>query len=80
MRAGGNVTVSWTLEKALDTGDAAVGAPVLRELYARMASKAPADDLDAVFRSLGVRGSKDGVSYDDTAPLASIRRGITTGK
>jgi hypothetical protein len=80
VRAGGNVTVSWSLEKALDTGDTAVGAPVLRELYARMASKAPADDLDAVFRSLGVRGSKDAVSYDDTAPLSSIRRGITTGK
>lgn len=80
VRAGGNVTVTWSLDKALDTGDAAIGMPVLRDLYARMAAKAPADDLDAVFRSLGVRGEKSGVSYDDAAPLASIRRGITTGK
>jgi predicted metalloprotease with PDZ domain len=80
VRAGGNVTVSWTLEKALETGDRAVGLPVLSELYARMAKKAPSDDLDAVFRSLGVRGSKSAVSYDDHAPLASIRRGISTGK
>ena len=80
VRAGGNVTVTWTLEKALDTGDAAIGTPVLRDLYARMATRAPTDDLDAVFRSLGVRGSKSGVSYDDAAPLAAIRRGITTGK
>jgi hypothetical protein len=72
--------VTWSLAKALDTGDAAIGMPVLRDLYARMAAKAPADDLDAVFRSLGVRGDKAGVSYDDSAPLASIRRGITTGK
>lgn len=80
VRAGGNVTVSWTLAKALETGDRAVGLPVLTELYARMATKAPSDDLDAVFRSLGVRGSKSAVTYDDSAPLASVRRSITTGK
>ena len=45
-----------------------------------MATKPPAEDLDAVFRSLGVRASKDGISYDDSAPLSSIRRGITRGQ
>jgi hypothetical protein len=80
VRAGGNVTVSWSLERTFDTGDAAIGAPILRDFYARMASKAPTDDLGAVFRSLGVRATQSGVSYDDGAPLASIRRGITNGK
>jgi hypothetical protein len=80
VRAGGNVTVSWSLEKALETGDAAVGVPVLRELHARMATRAPNEDLDATFRALGVRAAQSGISYDDSAPLASVRRGITTGK
>lgn len=80
VRAGGNVTASWSLERALETGDRAVGLPVLVQLYARMAGRAPSDDLDAVFRSLGVRASPSGVAYDDAAPLASIRRGITTGR
>jgi hypothetical protein len=73
------VTVSWSLEKALEAGDRAIGLPVLQELYARMATRPPTDDLDAVFRSLGIRAAPSGVSYDDSAPLASIRRGITTG-
>ena len=76
VRAGGNVTVSWTLEKALDTGDAAIGVPVLRELYATMASKAPTRrSRRRLPLPRRVRGSKDGVTYDDTAPLASVRRG-----
>lgn len=80
VRAGGNVTTSWSLDRAFDVGDRAVGAPVLRELYGRMAAQAPKEDLDAVFARLGVKVSDAGVSYDETAPLASIRRGISSGK
>ena len=86
VRAGGNVTVSWDLERALEAGDKAVGVPVLREQYAKMRASAPDEDLAAVFAKLGVRstGGKDAsdatISYDEAAPLAAIRRGITTGK
>ncbi|HWZ85616.1 MAG TPA: hypothetical protein VN032_05400 [Thermoanaerobaculia bacterium] len=85
VRAGGNVTQSWELERALDVGDKAVGVPVLRELYARMRASAPDEDLGALFAKLGVHatGGKDAtdavISYDDAAPLAAIRRGITVG-
>lgn len=80
VRAGGNVTVDWPLERALDAGDAAVGVPALRELYGRMRAAAPTEDLEAVFTKLGVHASSSGLTYDDKAPLAAIRRGITTGK
>lgn len=86
VRAGGNVTVSWDLERALDAGDEAVGVPILRELYGRMRASAPDEELGALFAKLGVRatGGKDAadatITYDDAAPLAAIRRGITTGK
>jgi len=77
VRAGGNVTVSWPIEKALAAGDRATGVPVLAELSARMRRAAPDADLDGLFRQLGVRVADDRVRFDDSAPLAAIRRGIS---
>ena len=34
-------------------------------------------DLDALWKRLGVVRSKDGVSFDDRAPQAALRRAIT---
>jgi hypothetical protein len=79
VRAGGNVTVSWSLGRAFEVGDRAVGEPVLRDLYVRMAHTPPREDLPALFARLGVKATESGVTFDDAAPLASIRNGITTG-
>jgi hypothetical protein len=77
--AGGNVESRWPIERFLDAGDRAVGAPVLRETYDRMkASPAPVD-LDDLWRRLGVRGAADRVELDDSAPLAGTRRAIVAG-
>jgi hypothetical protein len=52
---------------------------VLEELRAKL-SKAPVEvDLPGLFKRLGVSGGRDGVFYDDAAPLAAIRKGITMG-
>jgi hypothetical protein len=80
VRAGGNVTASWSIDRVLEVGDAATGVPVLRELYARMGRRRPEEDLPALFRELGVAEAGDALVYDGAAPLASIRRGITTGR
>jgi hypothetical protein len=80
LKAGGNVTVDWDLDRALEAGDKAVEVSVLKELSARMARQAPQDDLGMLFQSLGVRATASSVTYDDKAPLAAIRQGITTGK
>jgi hypothetical protein len=79
LRAGGNVTVSWPLEKALAEGDRASGVPVLAELYATMRHGPVRVDLADDWKNLGVSSAGGRIVYDDAASLAAIRRGITTG-
>jgi hypothetical protein len=79
VHAGGNVNVSWPLASALSEGDKAVGVPVLSELYAKMGSKAYSVDVRSLLSRLGVSGGRSHVTYDDGAPLAAIRKGISTG-
>lgn len=70
---GGNISVSWPVERILDVGDRATGVPVLRELYDRMAPRAERVDLEGLWRRLGVARRGESVVFDDTAPLASLR-------
>ena len=51
--------------------------PVLTDLYAKMGHEPYAPDLDALWRDLGVSMQGGRVSFDDSAPLAPIRRAIT---
>jgi hypothetical protein len=75
--SGGNDAVRWDLERALEAGDRATGTHVLRDLHARM-GPAPVDvDLRAIWRQLGVQMRGRKIAYDETAPLASVRRTIT---
>jgi hypothetical protein len=79
VKAGGDVRVEWPLQKALKTGDDAVGVPVLEELHTKLVNAPVEVDLPALFKRLGVSATRDSVAYDDSAPLAAIRRGITMG-
>jgi len=45
VRAGGNVTVSWPIERAFEAGDRATGVPVLPELSATMGKGGTRIDL-----------------------------------
>lgn len=75
--AGGNIGNDWTVEKILATGDAGTGIHVLRDLY-RQVSAAPVDvDLADLWRQLGVSPGANDVNFDDSAPLAAVRRAIT---
>ena len=76
VRSGGNIAVSWPVDKVLDVGDAATGVPVLRETYARMGKQPGAVDLPRLWSKLGVRLERGVIIYDDAAPLASIRRAM----
>ncbi len=76
---GGNISVRWTLDEALAAGDRATGLPVLVPLHKKMGSAPMEVDLDAAFRRLGVRVEGGHVRFDDSAPLANLRRSITTG-
>lgn len=75
--AGGNIGRDWPVEKVLATGDAGTGTRVLQELYGQMKA-APVDvDLADLWRQLGVSMNGGSVSFDESAPLAEIRRAIT---
>ncbi|HEX3696679.1 MAG TPA: hypothetical protein VH374_14965 [Polyangia bacterium] len=78
LAAGGNTHVAWPVEQLMDTGDRALSRPVLRPLYQKMGMHAMPVDLPALWRKLGV-SSRDGggVTFDDRAPLARVRAGIT---
>jgi hypothetical protein len=77
---GGNISVSWPIERVIEVGDTVTGVPVLRETYARMAAKPGAVDLPAIWAKLGVRLERGTVTYDDKAPLATIRRSMTEAR
>ena len=58
--------------------DAATSTHVMRNLYDKMRS-APFDPgLAKIWKDLGVRSIDGEISFDDTAPLAAIRRAITS--
>jgi len=75
--ASGGIAVAWPIDKVIEVGDFATGVPVLREVYDRMANAPAPVDLEAIWKGLGVVAAADderSVTFDDNAPLASIRR------
>jgi hypothetical protein len=77
LAAGGSIAESWPVSRVIEVGDAATGVPVLRELYDKMAVAPVGVDLADLWKRLGVSVRGNAVTFDDAAPLASVRRGIT---
>ncbi len=75
--AGGDITVRWPIDRVIEVGDAAVGVPVLRELYDRMKDAPVETDLAAIWKRLGVEAKGLSVAFDDSAPLAGVRLEMT---
>src|SRR5271169_6637043 len=78
--AGGNVTEDWPLERALKIGDEATGTSVLEDLYQQMKDKPVTVDLASMWRELGIQSQNGDVSFNDHAPLASVRKSITADR
>ena len=78
--AGGNISQSWPVEKVLATGDKGTGTHALTELYDRMKDKPINVDLAELWCRLGVSNDGETISFDDSAPLARIRRAITAAQ
>ena len=73
---GGDIRAHWPLAKALSQADRAVGLTVLTGLYARLGSAPGRVDLTQLWHRLGVRRLGNCMAYDDSAPMAAIRRDI----
>jgi hypothetical protein len=78
--AGGNISQSWPVEKVLTAGDGGTATHVLTDLYGQMKDKPRNVDLSDLWRRLGVSMQGEAVSFDDSAPLAPIRRAITAAR
>jgi hypothetical protein len=76
-RGGGNISEDWDIVKALAVGDKATGTTVLRDLYNEMRDKPAPVDLDKLWTKLGIAMKEGAVTFDDKAPEANIRKGIT---
>jgi hypothetical protein len=76
--AGGDIRQDWKLEDALKAGDHATGTSVMTDLYAKMKDQPMPVDLSALWKQLGVESDGKTVHLDEDAPLAAIRRAITS--
>jgi len=77
LAAGGSHEVNWSIGRILAAADKAVGVNVMTRLHDQWGPKAMTPDLDKLWRELGVRSAGNTIEFDDTAPLAAIRRAIT---
>ena len=76
--AGGTMAVAWSLPRALQAGDQAVTVPVLTDLYERMKARPVEINLAELWQRLGVEVRGDQIVLHEDAPLAAVRRAITT--
>jgi hypothetical protein len=80
LEKNGNIQTEAELTDLLATGDKATGVPVLMELYRQWSEQPITPDLSLLWKQLGVISTDDTVRFDDTAPLAAVRKAITTGR
>jgi len=78
LNAGGDIRHEWKLEEALKVGDQASGVTVLTDLYGKMKDQPMAVDLSTLWKQLGVESDGKTVRLNEDAPLAAIRRAITS--
>ncbi len=79
LTAGGSNASRWSLDESFAVADRATGTSVLRELHDAMGTSPHPVDVDALLRELGVSITGASVRFDERAPLAAIRRAITSG-
>ncbi len=75
--AGGDGSGDWSIDKLLSAYDKGTGTMVFKELHDQFGAKPGHVDLNDLWKSLGVVYSDGRISFDDKAPLAGIRKGIT---
>lgn len=77
VKSGGTIESEWKLSRAIEIGDRATGVPVLHELYDKMKAAPVVVPLDDLWTKLGIATRNGRIAFDDSAPLAHIRKAIT---
>jgi hypothetical protein len=78
-RAGGTIEADWPVARAFEVGDQATGSKALTELYEKMRSAPVEFDLPDLWKQLGVERRGRSAVFDESAPLAAVRRSILKG-
>jgi hypothetical protein len=78
LNAGGDIRQDWDLADTLKVGDRATGVSVLTELYAKMKDQPMEVDLSETWKQLGIQREGKTIHLIEDAPLAAIRRSITS--
>ena len=68
----------FTVEETFRVGDAATHSTELMDLYNAMKETPMRPDLPALWKRLGVRAEGNSVVFDDSAPLAYVRKAMTS--
>ncbi|GLQ51888.1 hypothetical protein ACFFJT_18275 [Dyella flava] len=76
-KSGGN-TSFWSVEQTTFVGDAAVHGNALESLYRAQKDRPVTVDLTDVLQQLGISEVDGAIRFDDRAPLAGLRRSVTT--
>lgn len=76
---GGDGSQTWSASKIFGRGDAAIGMPILEQLHERLGTRPETTDLDALWKQLGITRHEGKVVFNDDAPLAGVRRALTSG-
>jgi hypothetical protein len=79
LAAGGSIADNWPISQVIAVGDQATGTSVLADLYRKMGEAPYASiDLDRLWKRLGIRRDPGKIVFNNHAPLARIRREITS--
>lgn len=79
LATGGSIADDWPMAHVIAVGDRATGTSVLADLYKKMGeAPSPPIDLDRLWKQLGIRSDHGETKFDNHAPLAHIREGITS--
>ncbi|MFA6210260.1 MAG: hypothetical protein WCT03_10040 [Candidatus Obscuribacterales bacterium] len=76
---GGTARSNWSARQALAAGDKSIGLDVLTKRYREMAHEPKSVDLASLWKQLGIKKVGTGIVFDDSAPLANIRKAIEAG-
>ncbi|HKT28273.1 hypothetical protein [Dyella sp.] len=77
-RASGGNKVLWSVAEVAQAGDAAVKGDALASLYDQLKDRPVVIDLDGILKQLGISEQDGVIRFDDRAPLAALRRSIST--
>lgn len=76
--AGGDSSQVWTPARMMQTCDKAVGTDTMSRLAKRYVDRGSELDLGKLWKDLGLIRDENGFRYDDSAPLAAVRKAIMT--